>query len=123
MPDDRALSLLGLCLKAGKFAKGDALIPAIQSGKAKAVVMSSLTGANRTKKLINKCASYQIPLYVLEAERYDRLGNKAGNSMAILDDGFARSLSSLLQVQSAKTDPAAPSASEDDAVRADRPNA
>lgn len=99
MQDDRALSLLGLCIRAGKFAKGDALIPAIQSGRAKAVVMSSLTGANRVKKLSNKCASYDVPLYVLNAARYDRLGQKAGNSMAILDDGFAKALSALLQPQ------------------------
>ncbi len=93
MPADDVVSLLGLCLRSGKFTKGDALIPSIQSGKAKAVVMSSLCGSNRVKKLKNKCASYEVPLYILDAARYDRLGPKAGNSIAIVDEGFAKSLS------------------------------
>ncbi|WP_288340443.1 50S ribosomal protein L7ae [uncultured Allobaculum sp.] len=96
MPADATVSLLGLCIRAGKFAKGDALIPAISSRKAKAVVISSACGANRTKKLHDKCSFYSIPCYTLEADRYDQLGSKAGNSIAILDAGFARGIEKYL---------------------------
>lgn len=99
MPADRITSLLGLVIKTGRYAKGDALIPSIQKQSAKAVIVSDACGANRRKKLHDKCATYNVPLYTLEAARYDSLGNKAGNSIAVLDPGFAKSLIPLFEFE------------------------
>lgn len=65
------------------------------------VIASSACGANRMKKLTDKCRSYDIPLFVLDASRYDLLGQKAGNSIAVTDEGFVRSLNELIDQETA----------------------
>lgn len=89
MPADQLLSLVQLCVRTGQFAKGDALLPSIQTTKAKLVVMSEACGANRAKKIRDKCAYYHVPLLVLPALRFNAISSKVNMAVAVLDKGFA----------------------------------
>lgn len=84
-----AARCLQLALAAGKTAAGDGLIPAIQSGKARLVVYSDVSGANRTKKLQDKCAYYHVPIYAMPAAEFDTITRKALTALAVIDAGLA----------------------------------
>lgn len=92
MPADQLISLIQLCVRTGRFAKGDGLLPAIQNQKAKLVVMSEDCGANRAKKITDKCAYYHIPLLVLPTLRFNMISSKVNKAVAILDPGFATNI-------------------------------
>lgn len=89
MPADGLVSLAQLSIRAGKYARGDALIPSIQKKQANCVLLSSSCGANRSKKITDKCAFYHIPLYVLDPQRFDAISPAVSGAMAILDPGMA----------------------------------
>ncbi len=97
MPADQLLSLVQLCVRTGQFAKGDALLPSIQRSQAKLVVMSDACGANRAKKIRDKCAFYHIPLLVLPALRFNAISSKVNMAVAVLDQGFAKKILDLAQ--------------------------
>lgn len=83
------VNLLGLALRAGKTVRGDALLPAIAAGKIRLAVIQADMGANRKKKIMDKCKTYQVPLLELPVEQYERIGPKAGAALGITDRGFA----------------------------------
>ncbi len=89
MPADRLLSLVQLCIRTGQFAKGDALLPSIQATHARLVVMSEACGANRAKKIRDKCAYYHVPLLVLPALRFNAISSKVNMAVALLNQDFA----------------------------------
>lgn len=93
------LNIVGLAFRAGKCSIGEEIIiKDIQKNKAKLVLIASDIGTQTKKKLINKCTSYQIP-YEFVADR-DTLSQAIGKSqrvaIAILDNGFANKIKSLL---------------------------
>lgn len=98
MPADQVISLIQLCVRTGRFAKGDGLLPAIQNQKAKLVVMSAECGANRAKKIKDKCAYYHIPLLVLPALRFNSVSSKVNAAVALLDSGFATKILQLAKL-------------------------
>lgn len=100
MPADQLVSMASLCVKTGRFARGDALLPSIQSQKALVVLLSDGCGANRSKKIQDKCAYYQIPLVIVSAFRFNLISGKVQGAVAILDRGFAKSI-----LETAKADP------------------
>ncbi|MBF0578887.1 hypothetical protein IM774_03595 [Erysipelotrichaceae bacterium RD49] len=89
MPADQILSLAQLCIKTGRYAKGDALLPSIQKEQARCVLVSDGCGANRAKKIQDKCAFYHIALIKLPAWQFDAISSKVNGAVAILDPGFA----------------------------------
>lgn len=92
MPADQLISLASLVVKTGRYARGDNLLPSIQNQKAKVVILSDGCGANRSKKIQDKCAYYQIPLVILSALRFNSISSKVQGAMSVLDDGFAKSI-------------------------------
>lgn len=92
MPADQLVSLAQLSIKAGKYVRGEALIPSIQKQQAKAVLLSETCGANRRKKIQDKCASFNVPLIVLDPSRFDAISSLITGAVAITDDGFARGI-------------------------------
>lgn len=92
MSTDPSVSICQLALKAGKIARGSAMIPAIQSGKAQLAVISDKAGANGKKKLYDKCKTYQVPVLEMESERFDAINPGIVSSFVITDKGFANSL-------------------------------
>ncbi len=93
------LQLLGLAARARKVISGEELVvKEVRSGKAKLVLLASDASANTRKKLTDKCSYYNVELHVF-GDRYDlghATGKEARVAIAILDNGFAKKMSSLL---------------------------
>lgn len=89
---NRALSRLGLAMRAGKLVSGEEIVlKAIRSGEAKLVLLARDASDNTSKKFADKCNSYGVPL-VIGFTRYE-LGAAVGKPerviFAVTDKGFA----------------------------------
>jgi ribosomal protein L7Ae-like RNA K-turn-binding protein len=92
MGANRALSRLGLAMRAGKLVTGDeAVMKAVRSGEAKLVVLARDASENTGKKLADKCRSYGVPLVV--GFNRQALGAAIGKQervvLAVTDQRFA----------------------------------
>ncbi|MEH7010707.1 YlxQ family RNA-binding protein [Neobacillus niacini] len=99
MKTNQWMSLLGLANRARKIISGEELsVKEIRNGKAKLVLLSADASANTTKKITDKCKSYEVP-YKLVEDRHllgQAIGKEARVVVAVLDDGFAKKLMTLL---------------------------
>ena len=95
MTDNRIISLLQLAMAAGKTVRGDGLIPAICRGKARLAVLSSETGNNTKKKILDKCRTYSVPVLELDAGEFDRISNRSMKALVVTDAGFAGRIDEL----------------------------
>ena len=89
---DKALSLIGLAMKAGRCASGEMMTEnETKAGKAKLVVVASDASENTKKKFRDMCKFYRVPICFYGDK--DTLGHAMGKefraSLAILDEGFA----------------------------------
>ena len=92
-------SLLGLANRARKITSGEELtVKQIQSGGAKLILLSADASGNTTKKISDKCKSYEVPLKIVENRHLlgQAIGKEARVVVAVLDDGFAKKLVTLL---------------------------
>lgn len=101
MQRDRILSMLGLAAKAGRIASGEfSTEKAVKSGNAFLVVVSEEASENTKKMFRNMCSFYQVPMYLYASK--EALGNAIGKqlraSLAVLDEGFAKSLEEKLKL-------------------------
>ena len=92
---DKALSLIGLAMKAGRCASGEMMTEnETKSGRAKLVIIASDASDNTKKKFRDMCKFYRVPIYFYGDK--DTLGHAMGKefraSLAILDEGFARGI-------------------------------
>ena len=88
--EDKLLSTVGLCARARKLVSGTPMVcEAMRSGKPLilAVLEASDTSDNTHKKLADKCAYYQVPLYRLAADTA-RLGKAIGKTGAVAAVGL-----------------------------------
>ncbi|ULO09741.1 ribosomal L7Ae/L30e/S12e/Gadd45 family protein [Paenibacillus sp. 19GGS1-52] len=95
----KALSYLGLAMRAGKIVTGDeAVLKAVRSSEAKLVVLAGDASDNTQKKFRDKCGTYDIPLVI--AFHRDSLGASIGKVqrvvLAVTDKGFAEMISKQL---------------------------
>lgn len=93
------LSIIGLAYRARKCVTGtEMIIDHIRRKKAKLVLVAKDTSERTKKQIEGKCKSYDIP-YIEVGNRL-ALGSAIGKServaIAILDEGFAKKLQSLL---------------------------
>ncbi|WML49249.1 YlxQ family RNA-binding protein [Neobacillus sp. PS3-34] len=99
MKQTQWMSLLGLANRARKIISGEELaVKEIRSGKAKLILLSADASANTTKKITDKCKSYEVP-YKLVEDRHllgQAIGKEARVVVAVMDDGFANKLVTLL---------------------------
>ena len=99
---DRVLSMLGLTTKAGKIASGEFSVEkAVKSNKAYLVIVSADASDNTKKMFTNMCTFYKVPIYFYADK--EALGNAIGKltraSVAVLDEGFAKSLVKNLDIR------------------------
>ena len=87
---NKVTNLIQLAYRAGKVAKGDSLLVSIQKSQAKLVLVSSLCGQNRMKKIQDKCTYYNVPYRVVEP--LDDVSYKKMSAIAIVDSGFAKAI-------------------------------
>lgn len=93
------MSLLGLMNRARKLISGEELVvKEIRSGKAKLVLLAEDASKNTEKKISDKCAYYQVPLKRVENRTLlgQAIGKEARVVVAVLDEGFAQKLLTLL---------------------------
>ena len=87
--------------KAGKTASGEfATEHAVKSGKAALVIVSDESSDNTKKKFQNMCDYYEVPVYFYGGK--EELGHAMGKefraSLAILDEGLAKSIEKNLRL-------------------------
>lgn len=102
MVNNRILSLLGLCIKAGKLKSGEfGTTEAVKSFKAYVVIVASDASDNTKKEFRDMCSFYEVPYY--EYSTKEELGRAIGkdlrSSVAVCDEGFSKSLISYLEAQ------------------------
>lgn len=90
---NKALSYLGLAMRAGKLAFGDeGVLKAVRSGQARLVLLSEDASDNTRKKFQDKCRHYNVTLSQC-FNRYE-IGSAIGKDervvVAVLDAGLAR---------------------------------
>jgi ribosomal protein L7Ae-like RNA K-turn-binding protein len=99
MKTNQWMSLLGLANRARKIITGEELsLKEIRSGKAKLIIISRDASMNTTKKITDKCKSYEIPYKFVENRHLlgNAIGKEARVVVAIMDNGFAKKLVTLL---------------------------
>lgn len=104
---DKALSALGMAMRAGKLITGDEIVlKAVRAGKAYLVILAGDASPNTKKKFKDKCGTYGIQL----AEAYDReqLGMAIGKAervvLAVTDVNFGKMIENHLS-QNTEVDP------------------
>lgn len=95
MENNKLLSMLGLAARAGKIVSGEfAAEKSVKNNSAKLVIVATDASDNTKKLFGNKCAYYKVPNYVYGTK--EELGHSIGKeyraSVAILDNGFAKSI-------------------------------
>ncbi len=95
----KALALLGFARKAGKLAVGTAATTdAIKRGKARLAITASDISAKSAKEIRFLCDKHDVNFINPQLTTYDitaAIGTKAG-IIALLDDGFAKSIAENL---------------------------
>ena len=102
--EDKLLSTVGLCARARKLVMGTPMVcETLRSGKPPILMVleASDTSENTHKKLSDKCAYYQVPLYRLSADTA-RLGKAVGKTGAVAtvgvtDENLCKALTPHLQ--------------------------
>ncbi|KOO46577.1 YlxQ family RNA-binding protein [Priestia koreensis] len=99
MKQEKWYSFLGLANRARKVISGEELvIKEVRKQSAKLVILSQDASENTTKKVQDKCAYYKVPIkYVSDRHRLgEAIGKEARVVIAIVDDGFAKKMSTML---------------------------
>ncbi len=91
--EQKLYSFLGLCMKAGKLGSGELTTEkAVESGKAKLVIVSQDASDNTKKLFQDKCNYRKVPLLLFGDK--ERLGGAIGkserSSLVITDKGMAQ---------------------------------
>ena len=88
---NRALNMLGLCMRAGKLVSGEkACVQAVRMGSACAVVLDRAAAKNATKAVTDACSWHEVPLmYAPENELGYAIGKPGRMVAAITDPSFA----------------------------------
>ena len=103
---NKIYSMLGLAMKAGKVVSGEfATDKSVKSGKAWLVIVSEDASDNTKKMFSDMCEFYHVPRYFFgtKEELGHAMGKAMRSSLAITDEGFAKSLIKHLE-QSANSE-------------------
>ena len=95
MHNNKILSFIGICMKAGHLVSGEFSVEkAVKSGHAWLVLVAADASANSKKQYTNMCTYYQVPLYFLSSK--EELGHALGKeyraSLAVQDENMAKAL-------------------------------
>ena len=96
---NRIFSMIGMAMKAGKVVSGEfATEKAVKTGTAWMVIVSEAASENTKKMFRNMCTFYEVPMYVYGTK--EELGHSMGKefraSLAVTDEGFAKSIEKRL---------------------------
>ncbi len=99
---EKLCSLLGLAMRAGKIKHGeDAVLQAVRSEQAKLVMLANDASDATFKKMNDKCSYYHVKLHQISdrATLGRCIGKEARVSIAVIDEGFAKSMSKWLDTE------------------------
>lgn len=87
----RWLSMLGLCMRAGKLVSGErACVQAVRAGAAFVAILDEAAAGNAEKAVSNACASHDVPLLrAPEGKLGDTIGKPGRMVAAVTDPSFA----------------------------------
>lgn len=96
---NRIFSMIGMAMKAGKVVSGEfATEKAVKTGTAWMVIVSEAASENTKKMFRNMCTFYEVPMFVYGTK--EDLGHSMGKefraSLAVTDEGFAKSIEKRL---------------------------
>ncbi len=96
----KALNLLSLAQRAGSLSSGEFMVEkSVKEGKAHLVIIAQDASKNTKKKFHNMCTFYHVPAVELSSK--EELGHSIGrserSSLALLDDGFAKAVTKVLE--------------------------
>ena len=102
MKMSRALSMISLATKAGKTKSGEFMTEKeVREGNAHLVIVADDASDNTKKKFQNMCDFYRVPIYFYGDK--ETLGHAMGKeiraSLAIIDAGFAKSISKHIDTE------------------------
>ena len=98
---NRTLSILGLCMRAGKLSAGEtAAENAVKSGKASLVIVSEDASDNTKKKFKNSADYYKVRIVYFgkKAEIGNAVGKAERSVVAVCDSGFANKILTHLEI-------------------------
>ncbi len=93
--NNKLLSMLGLCTKAGKLKSGEFQTESsVKSGEAFLVIVAGDASDNTKKKFNDMCTFYETPIieYGLKEEIAKAIGKDVRAMLAVCDEGFAKSI-------------------------------
>ena len=96
----RALSMLGLCARAGKLISGEkACLQTIRSGGAYVVILDASAAGNAVKSITDACTHHGVTLLTAPEDALgDAIGKPGRMVAAVTDPGFAQRIIELNQV-------------------------
>lgn len=97
---NKIYSLLGLAVRSRNVVSGEfATEKAVKSGKAVMVIVSEDASDNTAKLFRNMCDFYEVPIfrYGKKEELGHVMGKQARSSLAVTDEGFAKSIRKHLE--------------------------
>jgi len=92
---NKAYSMIGLAMKAGKVVSGEfSTEKAVKTKAAFLVIVSEAASENTKKKFRNMCTYYEVPLYFFGEKEVlgHAIGKEFRASLAVLDEGFAKAI-------------------------------
>ncbi|MBR5539551.1 MAG: ribosomal L7Ae/L30e/S12e/Gadd45 family protein [Clostridia bacterium] len=97
----RALSMIGMCKKAGRLISGVPLVcDAVREGRAYLTLYASGASVNSVKRITDKCASYDAKIAAIDVtpEELGKAIGKVGAVAAVCttDRGFAEAILKIL---------------------------
>ena len=100
MKQNKVESLLGLCTRSRNLVSGEfAAEGAVKDGSARLIIVASDASDNTKKLFKDKCNFYEVPCF--EYGTKESLGHAIGKEMrasiAVLDEGFAKSIKKHLE--------------------------
>jgi ribosomal protein L7Ae-like RNA K-turn-binding protein len=99
MMNQKWMSLLGLANRARKVVSGEELvIKEVRQNRAKLVLLALDASSNTSKKVIDKCKHYNVPVKMVPNREVlgKAIGKQERVTVAIVEQGFAKKLSELL---------------------------
>ena len=92
--NQKALNMLGLCVRAGRLASGEqAVLTAIRRGTARLVIVDDSASANTKKMFSDSCAYYEVTRISAPADTLGAaIGRPGRKTAAVTDEGFAQSI-------------------------------
>lgn len=93
--DRKILSLLGMAMRSRNLVSGEFMTEkAVKQGNAFLVIVSGEASDNTKKMFSNMCSYYKVPVYVggTMKELGHCIGKELRASVAVTDEGFAKSI-------------------------------